>query len=93
MNNPNPPTIIKKNVVSGTLTLPCGSGLPFVLAITASIFCSTKQFNAAAAPATNAIPIVPKIRVSKGTAPGTAINIPITAVKTISDTTRGLVNR
>ena len=55
----------------------------------ASIFCSTRQFTAAAAPATRAIPSVPAMSACSGTAPGTARNIPITAVKTMSDTTRG----
>jgi hypothetical protein len=61
--------------------------------MTASIFCSTRQFTAAAAPATKAIPTVANINVFNGTAPGTARNMPITAVKTISDTTLGFVSR
>ena len=62
-------------------------------AIAASIFCSTRQLNAAAAPATSAIPIV-ALNTSPGGGPsGTASSIPITAVKTMSETTRGLVRR
>jgi hypothetical protein len=59
----------------------------------ASIFCSTRQFTAAAAPATSAMPIVPARKAWSGTAPGTARNIPITAVNTMSETTRGFVSR
>jgi len=80
-------------MVSEEFTSPLGKGLPRVRAITESIFCSTKQFTAAAAPATKAIPRVPKIRAFNGTAPGTERNIPIIAVKTISETTLGLVSR
>ncbi len=47
---------------------------------------------AAAAPATSAMPIVPKSTGSAGGIPGAARNMPITAVNTISATTRGFVN-
>jgi hypothetical protein len=62
--------------------------------MTASIFCSTRQLIAAAPPATSAIPMVPaNIRSTGSQLPrGTARNIPMTAQKTISDTTRGLVS-
>jgi hypothetical protein len=63
-----------------------------VRAISASIFCSIRQFAAAAAPATRAMPAVPASNMRHGTIPGTARNMPITAQNTISDTTRGLVS-
>ena len=47
---------------------------------------------AAAAPATNAIPIVPASKGVSAGRPGTANNMPMTAQNTISDTTRGLVS-
>src|SRR6266581_1628094 len=59
--------------------------------MTASIFCSTKQFTAAAAPATSQIPIVAASSNPGGTMPGAARNMPMTAQNTINDTTRGLV--
>jgi hypothetical protein len=46
----------------------------------------------AAAPATSAMPIVAPSSGWSGTQPGVARNIPITAVKTMSETTRGLVS-
>ena len=60
--------------------------------MTASIFCSTKQLIAAAAPATKPIPNVAAISTTGGTMPGVARNMPMTAVNKISDTTRGLVS-
>ena len=59
--------------------------------MTASIFCSTRQFTAAAAPATSQMPMVAASRSFGGTMPGTARNMPMTAQNTINDTTRGLV--
>jgi len=47
---------------------------------------------AAAAPATSAMPSVPASRMRGGTMSDVARNMPITAVNTISDTTRGLVS-
>ena len=70
----------------------CRSGRPRVRRIRASIFCSTKQLTAAAAPATSAMPIVASRSSRGGTMLGVARNMPITAVKTISETTRGLVS-
>jgi hypothetical protein len=57
----------------------------------ASIFSSIKQLNAAAAPDTKAIPMDAKNKISTGTIPGVAKNIPMIAVKTIRAHTRGLV--
>jgi len=56
------------------------------------MFCSTRQLIAAAAPATRPIPSVPAKSTCGGTMPGAARNMPITAVKTISETTRGFVS-
>ena len=58
----------------------------------ASAFCSTRQLIAAAAPATSAMPNVPASSTRGGTIPGVERHMPITAVKTMSDTTRGLVS-
>ena len=69
---------------------PVPIGLPFVLAITASIFCSIKQLKAAAANETKAIPKIELSNRLNGTIPGVAKNIPITAVKTIRELTRNL---
>ena len=66
---------------------PRGSGHARVRAITASIFCSIRQLMAAAAPATRAIPSVPKTTELSGGSVGAARNMPITAVNTISTTT------
>src|SRR2546421_7451017 len=71
---------------------PRGSGRARVRAILASIFCSTRQLITAAAAATRAMPSVPNSIGFNGGKPGTARNMPITAVNTISDTTRGLVS-
>ena len=76
--------------VSLELTWPVGSGLPRVRAILASISCSIKQLNAAAAPEASPIPTVAAINISSGTILGVARNIPIMAVNTISAETRGL---
>jgi hypothetical protein len=74
-------------------TSPRGSGRARVRAITASIFCSTRQFTAAAAPATSAMPTVAANTTPIGGRPeGCARNMPMTAQKTISDTTLGLVS-
>jgi hypothetical protein len=91
---PAPPTTPAKTSVSVDVSSPRGSGRARVRAITASSFCSTRQFTAAAAPATSAMPAVAASRRPGGTQlpAGTARNIPITAQKTISDTTRGLVS-
>ena len=81
-----------KTSVGSDVSSPRGSGRRRVRAISASIFCSTRQLNAAAAPATSAMPTVAKNTMRGGGSPGVARNMPITAQKTISDTTRGLVS-
>ena len=78
--------------VGSAVSSPLGSGRRRVRAISASTFCSTRQLNAAAAPATRAMPIVAKNTTPAGGSPGVARNMPMTAQKTISDTTRGLVS-
>jgi len=60
-----------------------------------SMVFSTRQLKAAAAPATNQMPMhahKPSINSDKLGRPGTARTMPIKAQKTISWTTRGLVN-
>src|SRR5258706_4991465 len=67
-----------------------GKGRLSVRAMTASIFGSRMQLSAAAEDAARPIPAaVRKTSVGEGN-PGVAINMPITAVKTIRVTTRGL---
>ena len=78
--------------VCSEVSWPIGSGRARVRAISASIFCSTRQLMAAAAPATSAMPSVPNSSARSGTMPGVARNMPMTAVNTINDTTRGLVS-
>ena len=88
-----PPTTLANIKVCIDVSCPRGNGRARVRAMIASIFCSTRQFIAAAAPATSAMPMVPAKNGCSGTMPGTARNMPIMAVNTISDTTRGLVSR
>ena len=78
--------------VSADVSSPLGSGRRRVRAISASSFCSTRQLIAAAAPATRPMPSVPNTTAPIGGRPGTARNIPMTAVNTISATTRGLAS-
>jgi len=78
--------------VCGVVSSPLGSGRQRVRSISASTFCSTRQLIAAAAPATRAMPNVPASSTRDGTIPGVARNMPITAVNTMSETTRGLVS-
>ena len=87
-----PPTMTANTSVAVGVSSPAGRGRQRVRSILASIFCSTRQLTAAAAPATSAMPTVAKKTLSAGGSPGTARNMPITAQKTISDTTRGLVS-
>ena len=68
------------------------SGRWRVRAMRASTFRSTKWLIAAAEPATKAMPSEPNSRISQGTMPGVASNMPTMAVKVIKATTRGLVN-
>jgi len=88
---PMPPITPETAIVSSEFTSPRGSGRPRVRAIMASIFCSMRQFTAAAAPATRAMPTVAANRTRGGTIPGAARNMPITAQNTMRETTLGLV--
>jgi hypothetical protein len=92
IHRPRPPSAPANIMVCSGLTSPRGSGRQRVRRIIASSFCSTRQLTAAAAPATNAMPSVPAISTCAGTITGVARNMPITAVKTMSDTTRGFVS-
>src|SRR5712691_3233865 len=91
IHNPVPPIAPANASVSSDVSSPRGRGLARVRVMTASIFCSTRQFTAAAAPATSQMPMVAESTSLGGTMPGTARNMPMTAQKTINDTTRGLV--
>ncbi len=65
-------------------------GRPQVRAMRASMLRSMSWFTAAAEAACKAMPRVPKNSRSSGGIPGTARNMPMMAVNTISITTRGL---
>ncbi len=73
-------------------TCPVGKARARVRAIMASILCSIRQLNAAAAPDANAMPSVVANNSCHGiqAVAGLAIYMPIMAVNTISDVTRGL---
>src|SRR5579859_7090947 len=90
---PRPPTAPDIRMICAGVIVPITVGRPRVRAMTASIFCSTRQLNAAAAPATSAMPMVAARTSPAGGSVGEASSMPITAVKTMSDTTRGLVRR
>src|SRR6267378_718367 len=91
IHSPVPPTAPANASVWSDVSSPRGKGLARVRAMTASILCSTRQFTAAAAPATSQMPMVAASRSFGGTMPGMDRNMPITAQNTIKDTTRGLV--
>ena len=84
------PTIDARTNVSCWLIFPVPRGLARVLAIFLSILSSIRQLNAADAAATKPIPKMPDNKISHGTIPGVLKNIPITAVKTISELTLNL---
>ena len=69
---------------------PVGIGRSIVRAILRSKLRSTTWFTAAALEAARPMPIVPHASAENGGRPGTARNMPTTAVNTISATTRGL---
>ena len=60
--------------------------------MSASMFASMTWLMAAAEAAANQMPAVPNSKGCQGTMPGTAKNIPTTAVKAMSITTFGLVS-
>ena len=82
-------TQAKTVTVRGART-PDTTGRFRVRAMAASIRPSTAWLKAAPAAAPSPIPAVPARRMSRGTIPGTARNIPTTAVNTIATTTFGL---
>src|SRR5260221_1531198 len=91
--SPRPPMAPENIMIWTCEMVPLTVGRPRVRAIAASIFCSTRQLNAAAAPATSAMPSVAAKTRPGGGRSGVARSIPITAVNTMSETTRGLVRR
>jgi len=89
---PQPPSTPAKASASPGASSPRGSGRARVRVMRASSCCSSRQFIAAAAPATQAMPTVAANTVSASGRPmGTARNMPITAQNTIRVFTRGLV--
>jgi len=91
-HRPSPPIAPANTTVCSAVSSPRGSGRQRVRFMRASIRCSTRQLMAAAEPATSAMPAVAARSRPGGTMPGEASSIPITAVKTMSETTRGLVS-
>ena len=92
IHRPRLPSTVANASVCAAVSWPRGSGRQRVRCMRASIFCSTRQLIAAALPATSAMPRVAARSSRGGTIAGAARNMPITAVKTISDTTRGFVS-
>src|SRR5687767_3544732 len=91
--SPSPPTAPDNSSIWVVEMVPMTVGRQRVRAMAASIRCSTRQLNAAAAPATSAMPAVAAASNSSGGSCGAASSMPITAVNTMSDTTLGLVRR
>src|SRR6267143_5562980 len=71
IHSPVPPTAPANASVWSDVSSPRGKGLARVRVMTASILCSTRQFTAAAAPATSQMPMVAASRSFGGTMPGT----------------------
>ena len=71
---------------------PVAVGRQAVRFIRASMRCSTRQLNAAAAAATSQMPTIAAIATRQSGMPGVASSMPITAQNTISCTTRGFVS-
>ena len=94
-HDPNAHIRPEKTKVSASDNSPFAVGRHAVRFMTASIFFSTMQLKAAAAPATNQMPTHdhrPNCTSSQVGTPGTASTMPIKAQKTISWMTRGLVS-
>ena len=89
---PKAPSKIENTIIWYGDSSPVAEGRHAVRRILASTTCSIRQFTANAAPANNQIPTMPPIKTEYGTMPGVAKNIPITAQKTASCVTLGLVN-
>ena len=79
-----------KTVTEPEASTPDTTGRLRVRAMTASIRRSTAWLKAAPAAAPSPIPAVAAKRMSSGTIPGTARNMPTTAVNTMAATTLGL---
>jgi len=75
-----------------SVSCPLAVGRHAVRAMRASMPCSTRQLNAAAAAATNQMPTVAGNATLQSGRPGVASSMPITAQNTMSCTTRGLVS-
>ena len=86
------PRISANTSASPMLRLPVGSGRRLVRVIPASKRRSRIWLMAAAEPEASAMPSVPSRNSDIGKPEGTDRNMPTTAVKMISDTTRGLVS-
>jgi len=86
------PRIRAKISASRVVSVPVGSGRKLVRVMMESKRWSRIWLMAAAEPAASAMPSVPSNRGMAGRPEGTDRNMPTTAVKTISDTTRGLVS-
>src|SRR5471032_2961456 len=89
---PAPPSNAENSRICADVISPRAEGRHAVRRIIASIFCSIRQLMANAAPASSQMPTVPPIKTVHGTMPGVARNMPMTAQKTASCVTRGLVN-
>ena len=74
------------------MSVPVGSGRRLVRSMPLSKCRSRIWLIAAAEPAASAMPSVPSSKADSGNAPGVDRNMPTTAVKIMSDTTRGLVS-
>jgi len=89
-HRPRPPTSIASVRVSAAEIAPRALARARVRAMRASMVRSTRQLIAAAAPATSAMPSEATRKRASGGKPGVARNMPIIAVNTISELTRGL---
>lgn len=88
---PRPPSTAENDRICVVVISPRADGRHEVRRIFASIFCSTRQLIANAAPASSQMPTVPPISTVHGTMPGVDRNMPMTAQNTASCVTRGLV--
>ena len=79
-----------KTVTARRPRIPAATGRSRVRAMRASVRRSTAWLKAAPAAAPSPIPAVPASRTWRGSIPGTARNIPTSAVKTMTATTFGL---
>ena len=89
---PAPHSSAENSSVWWSCSSPLAVGRQAVRRMRRSISRSTMQLKAAAAPATSQMPPVAASTMRQSGRPGVASNMPITAQKTISCTTRGLVS-